>query len=577
MLVEFWPATRTMQIRELTIRNFRSIEQLTWRPSASLVCLIGRGDVGKSTVLDALELALCPRAPAITDTDFLAGDTSKPIEVLATVGELPDDALEDKRFGLYLRGWQKTGGLRDEPQGDDEAVLTVRMTVDASLDGEWTLHTDRQEPKTLSQRDRALFGVVRLGAEIEKYLTWGRNTALFNATADRDPVVATLAEAFRAARDHVITNGLPTLAAVATDVTADAKRLGAYCATSYRAGLDMQRTAMSLSGIALHDGTVPVRLAGLGTRRLVSLAIQRMLVKTGAIVLIDEIEHGLEPHRIRYALKVLRDSVDPPGDVGAKGQVILTTHSPTTLVELGHHQLAICRKTATSAVTIRTPGKDMQALLRRVPEALLAERVLACEGATEVGLIRGLRDNWNARHPFPFEALGTWLADGGGHQGAATALELASLGYTTALFRDSDVPLDSTVRAKLLVARVEIYEWDDNLATEQRIFKDASWPVVQKLLDIAYVAHTQTSVLDQVASALGVPNLPSPQVNDWQTLGKSDDDVRSALGNVASKKSWYKNTAYGELVGEVLGAEIRARPTTPTAQLLTKVEAWLYG
>src|SRR4051812_20914285 len=121
-----------MQIREITIRNLRGIEQLTWQPNSSFVCLIGRGDVGKSTVLDAIELALSPRAPAITDTDFLAGDTSKQIEVLVTVGELPEDALEDNRFGLHLRGWQKTGALRDEPQNDDEPVVTVRVTVDAS-------------------------------------------------------------------------------------------------------------------------------------------------------------------------------------------------------------------------------------------------------------------------------------------------------------------------------------------------------------------------------------------------------------------------------------------------------------
>jgi ABC-type multidrug transport system ATPase subunit len=130
---------------------------------------------------------------------------------------------------------------------------------------------------------------------------------------------------------------------VATAATTEARRLGAYGIAGYRAGLDTQRTPMSLASVALHDGVVPVRLAGLGTRRLASLAVQRMSVKDGAIVLIDEIEHGLEPHRIRHALKVLRDSV---GGTHPRGQVFLTTHSPTTLVELAHHQLAICRVAA---------------------------------------------------------------------------------------------------------------------------------------------------------------------------------------------------------------------------------------
>src|SRR5438045_3130352 len=133
-----------MQIREIRIQNFRGIEQLKWQPSAALVCVIGHGDVGKSTVLDAVELTLSPRSQAITDTDFLAGDTTKQVEIEVTVGELSEEALDDGRFGLYLRGWQKTGGLRDEPTDDDEPVVTVRVTVDASLEGEWTLRTDRQ-------------------------------------------------------------------------------------------------------------------------------------------------------------------------------------------------------------------------------------------------------------------------------------------------------------------------------------------------------------------------------------------------------------------------------------------------
>ncbi|HEX2686694.1 MAG TPA: AAA family ATPase, partial [Kofleriaceae bacterium] len=145
-----------MQIREIQIRNFRGLKHLTWQPTAGLVCLIGRGDVGKSTVLDAIELALSPRSRQIADTDFLDADTTQSIEIEVTVGELPDVALDDGRFGLYLRGWRKDGkGLRDEPQDDDESVVTVRVVIDGSLEGEWALHTDRQGPKTLSPRDRA--------------------------------------------------------------------------------------------------------------------------------------------------------------------------------------------------------------------------------------------------------------------------------------------------------------------------------------------------------------------------------------------------------------------------------------
>ncbi|MGH9884117.1 MAG: hypothetical protein ACREBE_01210, partial [bacterium] len=85
------------------------------------------------------------------------------------------------------------------------------------------------------------------------------------------------------------------------------------------------------------------------------------------------------------------------------------------------------------------------------------------------------------------------------------------------------------------------------------------------------------SVLDQIANVLGVLNLPSPLISDWRALAKSEDDVRNSLGKAAHKGGWYKNVTHGELVGEVLGAEVRSTPGTLMAQLLTKVEAWLYA
>jgi len=38
-----------------------------------------------------------------------------------------------------------------------------------------------------------------------------------------------------------------------------------------------------------------------------------------------------------------------------------------------------------------------------------------------------------------------------------------------------------------------------------------------------------------------------------------------------------RSPTYGEFVGEALGSEIRATPTTPMARLLSKVESWLYA
>jgi hypothetical protein len=49
------------RIRRLEIQNFRSIRALDWAPSAGINCLVGPGDGGKSSILDAIELCLGAR------------------------------------------------------------------------------------------------------------------------------------------------------------------------------------------------------------------------------------------------------------------------------------------------------------------------------------------------------------------------------------------------------------------------------------------------------------------------------------------------------------------------------------
>jgi hypothetical protein len=188
----------------------------------------------------------------------------------------------------------------------------VKLTIDSSLEPAWELVTDRQDPRSLSPRDRALFGLVRLGGDAERHLTWGHGSALARLSTEKDQAAPLLADAYRKARDLLKAGTLPTLDAVAARVREEALKLGAYTARSYAAGLDTQRSSMSLGTLAMHGDGVPLRLSGLGTRRLVALAIQQMSIPEGAVVLIDELEYGLEPHRIRHTLRGLRCACQTP-------------------------------------------------------------------------------------------------------------------------------------------------------------------------------------------------------------------------------------------------------------------------
>lgn len=109
-----------MQIRQLKISNFRGISALDWEPGSPFCCLIGAGDSGKSTLLDAAEAVLSSRWFSFSEPDFFACDLSHAIVIEVTVGELSKALKSDERLGLYIRGWTAGGELRDEPEDNDE-------------------------------------------------------------------------------------------------------------------------------------------------------------------------------------------------------------------------------------------------------------------------------------------------------------------------------------------------------------------------------------------------------------------------------------------------------------------------
>jgi predicted ATP-dependent endonuclease of OLD family len=94
------------RIRQIEIKNFRGISALTWDPTPGINCLVGPGDSGKSTILDAIDLCLgARRTVQFSDSDFYQLDVTKPVSISVTVGELSDALKAMDAYGLYLRGW----------------------------------------------------------------------------------------------------------------------------------------------------------------------------------------------------------------------------------------------------------------------------------------------------------------------------------------------------------------------------------------------------------------------------------------------------------------------------------------
>ncbi len=298
-----------MKIRHISIKNYRGIKQLDWKVNGDFVCFIGAGDSTKSTILDAIEAALTPRWNYVfEDTDFYNLDVSQPINITLTIGQLPDSLLSEQKYGLFLRGWSAHADLHDEPTEEDELVLSVSLQVGKDLEPKWLIINDHlQDEKRISAPDRAVLCVSRLGSYTNRHLSWSLGSALSAMTGDNVKLNELMADVARKIRKEIDVHSLEGITKVVNQAKKLGECLGVVPKNKINALLDIKKTSIRESGVTLHDGNVPLRLSGTGTQRLMGLALQMGLQEKGAVNLIDEIEYGLEPHRICQVLSLLKE------------------------------------------------------------------------------------------------------------------------------------------------------------------------------------------------------------------------------------------------------------------------------
>ncbi|WP_442110814.1 ATP-dependent nuclease [Pseudomonas sp. NUPR-001] len=571
-----------MRIAHVQIQNFRGITALRWTPGAEpICCIIGPGDSSKTTILDATEAVLSPRWITFSEADFVGGDTEQEIQVEVTVTELSQALLADNRFGLYIRGISPDGTIHDEPEDGDDPALTVRLSVDATMEPVWALICERYAvPRILSNRDRSMFCLVRLAGEESRHLTWAQGSMLARMTGRAEGAAQQLATAYRSARQNANLDSIQELVETAQAAEGYARGIGAYINNGYRPDLELGRGGFNSGSIALHDGTVPLRLAGLGTRRLATLAVQRSALQEGAIVLVDELEQGLEPHRILGAVSQLkRSQADAAQQHRPIGQILMTTHSDVVISELNATSLFIMRKnqaTRTLSLQQASLAGDLTPIMKHSPRSLFGRRILICEGATELGLMLGLRDFYPARHgDVPVEHHGAAIIDGRGAAAPPLARALAILGYPVALFRDSDRPLDARWRRALQELNVQIIEYAEGLNTEQAIFHAAPDELIDVLLGLVRGFINEHNVRDQLVRA--IPGLnPQAPFAEWDMVG-DDAHERTALSAVAVSNNWFKTEARGRALAPAINQVIARVPQSPLSQCLSSVERWLYA
>jgi hypothetical protein len=512
--------------------------------------------------------------------DFHRLDVETPIAITVTLGEL-DDTLKDlDTYGMYLRGFvPETGAIEDEPEKDAETVLTLRLTIASDLEPVWTLVSERAAGQGLSRNlswsDRVSIAPTRNGAAADYHLGWRRGSVLNRLSDERADAAAGLAKAARDARAAFGDEAQVQLGGTLGIVETTAKELGVPVGENIRALLDAHSISFSGGTISVHDGDgIPLRGLGTGSTRLLIGGLQRKAATRSTIVLIDELEHGLEPHRIIRLIGSLGAKEMPP-----PLQVFMTTHSPVALRELSGAQLFVTRA-AEHSHSIQSVGRaeDVQSTIRLYPDAFLAPSVIVCEGASEVGLIRGIDQHRVANGNESIFARGTALVDSGGggaDRPYARAATFLSLGYKAAVVRDDDKKPTDAVQDAFIASGGRVVAWRDGRALEDELFLSLPDDAVNKLIESAVGLHGEPFVDEHIRSASdNAKDLNRIQV-EALSHGFSAES-RMVLGKAARQRraGWFKSVSWMEDVARLIVGPGLANADAGFRTLVESIFAW---
>ncbi len=229
-------------------------------------------------------------------------------------------------------------------------------------------------------------------------------------------------------------------------------------------------------------------------------------------------------------------------------------------------------------VAANKPGiaDSVQGKIRSGAEAFLAPKIVVCEGATEVGFLRGLDDHWVSeenRNSFAYQGVALFDANGG-NKVREIAENLKALGYHVAVLADSDAPAEfSDADAQALRdAGITVVKWNDALSIEERVFADLSWAAVMASFNAARrLWNDDARLVDQVQSKFGQGF--NRDFEAWE----DSPALRTALGKAAKASEWFKRQSRAREWADAISGHLddNAIRESDLVRQLTSLRGWI--
>lgn len=408
-----------MRVAHVHVGNFRGIRLADLRFAGTTV-LLGDNNTGKSTVFEAIELAIgadrLARSQVIDEHDFFGGayrgDDEYPApKIIVEVVIAGLDAQHCERFRNNLEFWRESDGVLIGPGGAAQAAQpavepAVRIRFEGAYDqeaDEFTAKTWFAVPRNVDDiptsecrsSDKREFGFLHLralrtgsralsmerGSLLDVILrTYEVRTRMREGLLDRLRVLDVVGE-----QDpefgQILTAIRDAMREIVPGEWADAPHLRVSELTRE----DLRRVLKSFLSTGVPGYAAPFQHQGSGTINALVLAMLGLIAQRRAgrvIFAMEEPELSLPPHVQQRVVNKVR---------GLASQALFTSHSPYVIEQFKPEQMTVVRRDTTghmSATPVVLPANLKLKTFRdgfrtRFCEALLARRVLVVEGKTE--------------------------------------------------------------------------------------------------------------------------------------------------------------------------------------------------
>lgn len=372
-------------VKELKIKNFKSIEDQTVTLNKGLNIVVGPNNAGKTNIIEAIDLLLgdvyLPNFEATTD-HFFSGDNSREILIEAVLEgdaeELRDIFSEaNQQIEVRFRYSKNDGGSFEVKSNN-----TWGRKYNKPFGYYWDF-----DKKLFFLRVKSLRNLMEISP-----VRWKSPLKYFKEIIVKKAPKEQLDEVLKGINNskdklseiNEVKNLISDLLRISKDQT-DVKNI--YLSPSSTSYSDI----LNEMKIIIDDGYVSeVTKKGLGTQNLTIISLFRVMAKyirddekKSIIYGIDEPEIGLHPHAQRHLLKSLEKLAD-------YSQVIITTHS-SNLVDIYkiENVIRVDRNNGRTVTHQTTLSEQQKKVLEihgdNTEELFFCKRALVVEGKTETG------------------------------------------------------------------------------------------------------------------------------------------------------------------------------------------------